>query len=95
MLTIVAKNVIKEGKKDDFVALANTLINASRQEDGCMSYELFEDSKMPNMLTFIEQWRDMKAIVSHNKTEHFKAIFPKLGELLQEPMEINIYKKLV
>ena len=45
-------------------------------------------------LTFIEEWKDEKAIESHNNSEHFKAIVPKLGELTSKDMDVTLYKEV-
>ena len=41
MITIVAKKTIKEGKLDEYKSLVEKLINESRKEEGCISYNLY------------------------------------------------------
>ena len=94
MITIVAKSVIKEGKKEEFMALTKELIEKSRAEVGCLAYDLYEDIKNPNVVAFIERWQDMKTIAAHNKSPHFTSIVPKLGGLREGEMEITLYKQL-
>ncbi|MGH4141025.1 putative quinol monooxygenase [Clostridium sp.] len=92
MITIVAKNLIKQGKTDEFKVLAEKLINESRKERGCIAYNLYEDSSNCNILTFIEVWENGEAIKLHNSSEHFTSIVPKFGELKDGQSEINLYK---
>lgn len=92
MITIVAKNLIKQDKVDEFKVLAERLINESRKERGCISYNLYEDSSNGNILTFIEVWENREAINLHNSSEHFTSIVPKFGELKDGQSEINLYK---
>ncbi|MGH4121945.1 MAG: putative quinol monooxygenase [Clostridium sp.] len=92
MITIVAKNSIKQGKTEEFKLLAEKLINESRKESGCISYNLYEDSNNCNILTFIEQWENSEAIKLHNNSEHFTSIVPKFAELKESQSEINLYK---
>ena len=92
MITIVAKNLIKQGKAEEFKALAEKLINESRKESGCISYNLYEDSNNCNILTFIEEWENKEAINLHNNSEHFTSIVPKFEELKEGQSEINLYK---
>lgn len=91
MITIVAKNYIKEGQKQAFIDTAKELIQKSRQEEGCISYALYEDLNQ-NVLTFIEEWKDQAAIDFHNQTEHFTTIVPKLAAFQEQPGEVNFYK---
>jgi quinol monooxygenase YgiN len=92
MITIVAKNLIKQGKTEEFKVLAEKLINESRKERGCIAYNLYEDSSNCNILTFIEVWENSEAIKLHNSSEHFTSIVPKFGELKDGQSEINLYK---
>ena len=92
MITIVAKSIIKQGEKDNFKVLAEKLIRESRKEKGCISYNLYEDIKNSNTLTFIEEWVNEEAIKLHNKSKHFNFIVPQLSELREGKPEINLYK---
>lgn len=94
MINIVAKNIVKGGKIEEFKALALKLIKESRKEEGCIEYNLYEDIKNSNILTFIEKWKDEEAINLHNKSEHFTSIVPKLGELLKADSDVALYKSV-
>lgn len=94
MITIIAKNLIKQGKTEEFKALSKELINQSRKEKGNISYNLYEDTTDSNILTFIEQWQDKEAINLHNNSAHFTSIVPKFAELKQGQSMINLYKIL-
>jgi quinol monooxygenase YgiN len=93
MITIVAKSVIKEGKVDEFIALAKELVEESRKEAGCIAYDLNVDINNKNVLTFIEEWKDKEAIGIHNSSAHFTTIVPRLGEL-REQSEVNLYVRV-
>ena len=90
MVRIVAKLQVKKGSKEKFIQLAKELIIKSQEEEGCIDYHLFQSQSDENTVTFIEAWKDMKAIESHNASIHFTTIFPKLGELLEET-DVTLY----
>ena len=94
MITIVAKNLIKKGKTEEFKILAERLINESRKEGGNISYNLYEDFKNSNILTFIEEWESEEAIKLHNNSKHFTSIVPKFSDLKESQSEINLYKMI-
>lgn len=94
MITIVAKFTVKEGKVEEFKALAKDLINESRKEAGCISYSLNQDLNNRNVLTFIEKWENKEAIELHNNSTHFTRIVPKLGEFQEKVSEINLYERV-
>ncbi|WP_300369339.1 aminoacyl-tRNA hydrolase [Brachyspira sp.] len=93
MIKIVARNIVKQENKAKFIETASELIEKSRKEDGCILYDLCESTD-GKYLTFIEEWKDEKSIESHNNSEHFKTIVPKLGELVETDMDVVLYKKI-
>ncbi|MBW9171893.1 antibiotic biosynthesis monooxygenase [Clostridium estertheticum] len=94
MITIVAKNSIKQGKTEEFNNLAEKLINESRKEKGNVSYTLYQDANDNNIFTFIEEWENEDIIKSHNASIHFTSIVPKFADLIEKKSEINLYKKI-
>lgn len=44
MIIINAKFTIKEAKRAEFLEEATQLIEATRKEDGCLSYQLYEST---------------------------------------------------
>lgn len=93
MLTIIAKSKIKEGYKEEYLKLLEVLVRESRKEEDCIAYDVFVDGIDDHIITFIEKWRDRKAIDDHNKTEHFTTIIPKLMEI-REYVDVNIYTEV-
>ena len=93
MIKIIAKNPVSSENKVKFIETAKELIEKSRKESGCISYNLFE-SVDGKYLTFIEEWKNEKAIEDHNNSDHFKSIVPKLGELTSGEMDVVLYKEV-
>lgn len=58
MIKITAKSIVKAGAREEFIATARELVENSRAEAGNISYHLYEDIDDPNILTFIEEWKD-------------------------------------
>lgn len=71
MITIVARNLVKPGMRNEFLMAVEPLIAASRAESGNISYDLYEDVANPSAFCFIEQWRDADAVALHNASSHF------------------------
>ncbi|WP_353886307.1 hypothetical protein [uncultured Brachyspira sp.] len=42
----------------------------------------------------MEEWKDEEAIKSHNSSNHFITIVPKLAEFLDGEMDVTLYKKI-
>ena len=43
MLLLIAKSIVIEGKQNEFIRLANALVQQSRQETGCLQYDLVQE----------------------------------------------------
>lgn len=95
MITIVAECNVKPDKTDDFLKIARGLVEASRDEEGNVSYNLYADLKDPAKFTFIENWKDQAAIDSHNATAHFLDFGAKAGPLFTGPLDIALYQRVI
>lgn len=93
MITIIVNLKVKEDKKADFIKIMKELVENSREEEGCVSYDLYESNADSNSSVLVEHWMSQEAIDSHNKTNHFTSMIPKLKEIAS--IDINIYTKSI
>jgi quinol monooxygenase YgiN len=93
MISVVAKNIVKNNRTEEFKSLAKEMIKETLKEKGCIEYSIYEDSEKNNILTFIEKWENMEVLKAHFETPHFKKIVPQFQEL-SEGGDINIYKEI-
>lgn len=95
MIKVVAKKLIQEGKVEEVIKLYKELVEASRKEEGCIKYELYEDEKDSRILAVIEEWESKDALDKHMNSEHFTRLVPMIGELTEKKLDMNIYNKLI
>lgn len=95
MVKVVAKKHVNEGKVEEVVKLYEELVIASRREEGCIKYELYQDEQDSSILAVIEEWESRKALDKHMNSEHFTRIVPMIAELTSKKSDINIYNKLI
>lgn len=95
MVKVVAKNRIQKDKLEEAIKLYGELVDATRKEEGCISYELYQDKQDESILTFIEEWKSKQALDEHMRSEHFTRIVPMTGKLSAGEAEVNIYSKLL
>jgi len=60
------------------------LIEATRQEAGCLLYAWAEDVLDPGLLRMIEHWRDWPSFLAHDRSPHaakWKATVAQIGIL--------------
>jgi len=94
MIKVVAKSYAKADRLEQLLELSREMVEETNKEQGCISYELFQDVKDPNVLVIIEEWESQEALDRHMASEHFKRLIPQMNELRERPSEVNICKKL-
>ncbi len=88
---IGARVFIKAEKVNDFMTAAQSLIEKSRAEEGCISYTLYQDPQDKTKFFIFEEWKNQAAVDFHFATEHFKKFGETLNECASEPAVITIY----
>jgi len=95
MVKVVAKSFVQEGKLDEVISLYKKLVEATRNEIGCIKYELYQDEKDSNIISMIEAWESREALDSHLHSEHFTRIVPAINKFMLKDTELNIYNQLL
>ncbi|MEM5010399.1 putative quinol monooxygenase [Niallia taxi] len=92
MFVIHAKMKLQEGKEAAFLEEVCTLVKASREEEGNISYQLVKSVEEENTFIMIEGWKDQAAIEQHNASSHFQGFVSKAGEYLAAPLEAEVFQ---
>jgi len=94
MLTVVAINYVNPGKREEFIAMAKSLVDETRKEEGNISYCLCDYDKSAGTLAIVECWRDEAALKNHVGSAHFTSVIPKLQELCAREGEVKVMEVL-
>ncbi len=73
MIHLIATLTIEPGSLAAVTAAVQPCLKATREEEGCISYDLFVDVNDETRLVFVERWKDRAALDAHFKTPHLKA----------------------
>ena len=90
MIVLLAKSVVLEGKQQEFIAVAEKLVKATREEPGCVYYDLVQDAADEKVFFFVEKYLDEAAVEAHKNSEHFQVYVPMM-EALREVSEVKKY----
>lgn len=63
---------VKPERAGEFITHSMILGNQSKQEGGCMRYEIMRDMAMPNRFVFLEIFDDESAFRAHAEAPHFE-----------------------
>ena len=90
-LRVVARIKAKSETVGEVRELLCALVEPTRKESGCVSYELLQNREDPTDFTFIEEWESEPAFESHAASDHIKAIGPKLQSVSADTPDIRTY----
>ncbi len=74
-LHAVATIPAKPGSEDAVRTALTTLAEATRQEEGCLAYDLYESASTPGTFVTVERWTDQSALEAHLGTSHVATAF--------------------
>ncbi|MDR1719947.1 MAG: antibiotic biosynthesis monooxygenase [Dysgonamonadaceae bacterium] len=87
--TVVARALVKEGQEAAFTEVAKTLVEATRQEPGCLFYSLYQSPFDSKSFIFYEEYTDQAAFDFHAASDHFKAFSAAISEMLAEDLLVG------
>lgn len=92
MYVIAGKFICKPEYRQDMLALVEELLEPSRAEAGCISYNFYEDGAAANHFLFFEEWQSREAIDAHFNTPYFKKFMEDFPGLIIGAASIKIYE---
>ncbi len=78
-LPVVAVITAKEGSADVVRDALTALVAPTRDEEGCLSYALYESAGTPGVFVTVESWRGQADLDAHMKTAHIARTFAVAG----------------
>lgn len=94
LLTVVAEMQAKPGKEDDLRRAVLALIEPTRQEDGCVQYDLHVHTSDRGRFVFYENWLSREHLDRHAASVHLKQFGAVSAELLVEPPRVETYLRI-
>jgi len=95
MISIIARLPMKENKEEEAIAAIRELMDGVANEEGTVLYTLSRDPKNPNMLIFMERYKDKESVNAHSATPHFKVFFAKGATFLAGRPEITMMEEIL
>ncbi|MGI9326855.1 MAG: putative quinol monooxygenase [Pseudomonadales bacterium] len=82
---------IKPESRDTALDLARRMSEATRSEEGCISYDFYVGLSDPNTLLLFQEWEDMESLMGHFKTEHMESFLQDLPDVLDGEITTRRY----
>lgn len=93
-LTVIAVLKAKPGMETALRQQLLALIPTTRQEPGCINYDLHQATDQPGHFLFHENWTSKQHLDDHLARPHLQAFLAKVPELLAEPPQITLWEKI-
>ncbi|MDH3425060.1 MAG: antibiotic biosynthesis monooxygenase [Acidimicrobiia bacterium] len=74
-----------------FVAAAGRVAEATRTEDGCISYEFFADLAEEGRVHLFEEWEEEHHLLAHFEAPHFAEFSRELDAIGIRSRDVNRY----
>ncbi len=93
-VVVVAHFTTLPGKEHELAALLCGLVEPTRNEPGCLRYELNQEIENPRCFTFAEKFRDRPALEEHRNTPHVQHLRANSGELV-ESRSLRLHREIL
>ena len=90
-LQVVARVVARPDTVDAVKRILVGMLEPSREEEGCLVYELLQCQDDPTDFTFVEEWTDAAALERHAASPHIAGVQAELRGLVAVPTVVRKY----
>ena len=93
-VTVVATFAARPGKETELRNALIALVSPTRQEKGCLNYDLHILPNQPGRFLFHENWTDQASLDAHLQSPHIQALLPRVDELCLAAPEIVVWERI-
>jgi quinol monooxygenase YgiN len=92
MIVVVGRVQTDPEKRAQMLEVAHKVASASREEEGCVDYRVFEDTEQPNNFVFVEEWKDEDALQQHFGTGHIAEFMQAILGTIVAPPDVRFHE---
>jgi quinol monooxygenase YgiN len=93
-VTVVATFQARSGKEAALREALIGLLEPTRKEPGCISYDMHSSPDDPAKFLFYETWQSKDALDAHMRTPHFQKLVPRVEDLCVAFPQITLWEKV-
>jgi quinol monooxygenase YgiN len=91
MIVVVGRVQTDSEKRAELVRIGQAVARASRQESGCISYRVYEDTERENEFVFVEEWESDEALRRHFATSHIGEFMRAIPAAVVAPPDVKFH----
>ena len=93
-LTVVATFQARPGEEGELRAALIGLLAPTRNEAGCLNYDVHQSVDDPAKFLFHENWTSKAHLDAHLQSPHVKALLPRVDELCTGFPQITLWEAI-
>lgn len=93
-ITVLARLKAKAGTEEQVKEECMLLVEPTRREAGCISYDFHQDAEDKCSFMFYENWRSREDLDRHINKAHLQRFIALSEVFLAEPLDVTIWTKL-
>ncbi|CAN7597553.1 antibiotic biosynthesis monooxygenase [Bosea sp. LjRoot90] len=87
---VIARAKVNPGERDRFLAAARDCIAATRREQGCLGYDIYESATEPGQFVSFESWEARVDIDRHMREPHLQSFLAIVGTCVSAAPVIEV-----
>jgi quinol monooxygenase YgiN len=92
MIVTVGRVRTDAQRRDELVRVGQAVAQASRAEEGCIGYRIYQDTENPDEFVFVEEWESDEALRRHFATSHVAEFMQAITATLAAPPDVKFHK---
>lgn len=88
---VVARFISRPESIETVKQILSEMVDPTRAEEGCVTYELLQNPDDPADFTFVEAWTSLDALERHAAAEHIKNGQMRVRDHLSDASDIRVY----
>jgi quinol monooxygenase YgiN len=93
-VTVVAQIKARLGQENAVRQELLSLVAPSREDVGCINYDLHQALDNPTLFLFHENWVSKADLDAHLQRPDLQAVLGRVGQMVAEPPEITLWEKI-
>jgi quinol monooxygenase YgiN len=91
MIVVVGRVRTDDERRSELLRAGQALAAASREEEGCLGYRLYQDTEDPQAYVFVEEWQDDGALQRHFGTAHIAAFMAAVPQVVIGAPDVHFH----
>lgn len=88
IVSLIATLTARPETREELFRLLVDQVEPTRDENGCIDYNLHVDAMDPHVFMFYENWKSQADLDAHMEMQHLKPLLSQIDRLLAKPIDI-------